>query len=60
MRQLSRESNPNVSEIVRRYSADEHDFQDINFENIPLTNNTMEQFSAAVETIVAAGQNWIK
>ena len=31
LRQLNRETNPNVSEIVRRYSADEEDFIDVEY-----------------------------
>jgi hypothetical protein len=30
LRQLMRENNPDVKEIVRRYSADEKDFKDLN------------------------------
>ena len=31
LRQLNRETNPDVSEIVRRYSADEEDFIDVEY-----------------------------
>lgn len=31
MRQLTREENPNVKEIVRRFSADEKDFEDLSY-----------------------------
>ena len=30
LRQLMRENNPNIKEIIRRYSADEKDFKDLN------------------------------
>jgi guanylate kinase len=34
LRQLSRENNPNVKEIIRRYSADEEDFDDYTLKDI--------------------------
>lgn len=32
LRQLEREDNPNVAEIIRRYSADEKDFENLEYE----------------------------
>ena len=36
MRQLTREENPDVKEIIRRYSADEMDFADIDDNTLPI------------------------
>lgn len=36
LRQLTREDNPNVGEIIRRYSADEEDFSCNNMQNIEI------------------------
>ena len=45
LRQLNRENNPNCKEIIRRYSADEQDFEKLNqipdyieFENVELSD----------------------
>lgn len=45
IRQLNREENPNIAEIIRRYSADEKDFQDNNldFDFYTFENNTDEK-----------------
>lgn len=42
LRQLYREDNPNVDEIVRRYSADKTDFSDLEFEYTEINNNELE------------------
>ena len=64
LRQLNREENPNVKEIVRRFSADYEDFKDIDFDYIEVPNETVEDFEAGVKAIVcqiktmlAQGQN---
>ena len=38
MRQLDREDDPNVDEIMRRYKTDELDFLNLSFDYTPLTN----------------------
>lgn len=45
IRQLNREENPNIGEIIRRYSADEKDFQDNNldFDFYAFENNTNDK-----------------
>lgn len=53
IRQLNREENPDVDEIVRRFKADKENFADIDYEYEVLPNNTMEDFWAAVEKIVS-------
>ena len=55
MRQLSREEDPNVNEIIRRFTTDKYDFEE--FENnedihyIELKNDTQEDFKTALERI---------
>lgn len=52
MRQLTREENPNVSEIVRRFGADVEDFKNIDFSYELLPNETLQDFGVAVSRIV--------
>ena len=52
LRQLNREENPNVDEIIRRYKADYEDFYDLEFEYQVLPNDTMEDYEAAIEKIM--------
>ena len=54
LRQLNREQEPDVTEIIRRYSADENDFSDLDFEFIPLTNETREDLQSNVKTILSS------
>lgn len=57
MRQLLRETNPDVHEIIRRFKTDEEDFKDYNLDfncNVyRLDNNTTEDFNTAVGTIIS-------
>ena len=55
LRQLNRENNPNVAEIVRRYKTDEEDFDGLEFETINLTNENPEDILDIVSKIL--GQN---
>ena len=64
LRQLNREEHPNVKEIVRRFSADWEDFENIEFSYIAIPNETIDDFNNGVETIacqieasLAQGQN---
>lgn len=50
LRQLNREENPDVKEIVRRYSADEENFQNLEFDF--QVNNEGRPICAATNTIV--------
>ena len=43
LRQLNREEYPDVKEIIRRYSADEEDFKNINFNNMQILFNETER-----------------
>ena len=65
IRQLSREENPNVDEIIRRFGTDRSDFFEA--ENNPdfptatkFKNNTRWEFSNTIRQIVfdLCGQNW--
>lgn len=52
LRQLNREENPDVDEIIRRYKADTEDFSFLNdIKYITLQNNTLEDIDIAVDTI---------
>lgn len=42
IRQLNREDNPNVDEIVRRYGTDKEDFRNLDFEYTELDNRTIQ------------------
>lgn len=52
IRQLNREENPDVDEIIRRYKADYEDFYDLEFEYQVLPNDTMEDYEAAIKKIM--------
>ena len=63
IRQLSRENNPNVHEIIRRYSADEMDFSEEGIEYLKpdcfIMNNdggSINKIAAAIANAWAAGQ----
>lgn len=63
IRQLSRENNPDVHEIIRRYSADEMDFSEEEIEYLEpdcfITNNdggSVNKIAAAIANAWAAGQ----
>lgn len=55
LRQLNREEDPDILEIIRRYKADETDFADLDFDYIELENNTLEDLDVAVKKIL--GEN---
>ena len=51
-RQLSREKYPNVSEICRRYLADEDDFKNLHqYPYVILRNNNYDNFTQNIDTI---------
>lgn len=54
LRQLNREKDPDVDEIIRRYKADEIDFADLNFEYDVLYNEIYEDLNAGVEAILCS------
>lgn len=51
LRQLNREKNPDVDEIIRRYSADKRDFNEIDFKTTLLFNNIEEDLELNIEII---------
>lgn len=55
IRQLSREENPNIEEIIRRYRTDDDDFKDYNivFPYTAIENNCTEDFENCIATILA-------
>lgn len=68
IRQLNRESDPDVNEIIRRYKTDEEDFAQLNFNyDLVLNNNdntknpmlstALEIYSYASNLICAIGQD---
>lgn len=64
IRQLNREDNPNIEEIIRRFGTDKNDFQNLNFDYIAINNETSSLLSSAVEQVLtqvetasAQGQN---
>ena len=54
LRQLNREKDPDVDEIIRRYKADEIDFADLDFEYDVLYNEIYEDLNAGVEAILCS------
>lgn len=54
LRQLNREQDPDVTEIIRRYSTDEIDFADLDFEYISLQNETKEDLKVNVQKILSS------
>lgn len=59
IRQLNREENPDVDEIIRRYSADEIQFQKMN--NIKcniMTNETLEDYNNIVNLLTQKVKQW--
>ena len=52
MRQLQREENPDINEIIRRYRADEEDFSDIEFAYTVLSNENKEDMDRAIAHIL--------
>lgn len=51
LRQLNREKDPDVHEIVRRFKADWLDFDELDFEYEELSNNTYADLEFAVKLI---------
>lgn len=51
LRQLNREIEPNVDEIIRRYSADKEDFAELYFEHYVVYNEDEKDLQLAVNLI---------
>lgn len=56
LRQLNRELNPDVREVIRRFQADYNDFEDIDFSYITLHNDVESDLSWNVEEILGQVQ----
>lgn len=54
LRQLNREKDPDVDEIIRRYKTDEADFSDLDFPYTILENEIYEDLNAGVEAILCS------
>ena len=52
LRQLNRESDPDVAEIVRRFKTDTEDFESFDFEYTEIPNNTWEEFENGIIKIL--------
>lgn len=64
LRQLNRENNPNVDEIIRRFGTDKKDFENLQFDYINLVNeipvlidNSINQILRSVEYTGVQGQD---
>lgn len=51
IRQLNRETNPDIDEVIRRLKADRIDFSELDFDYIPLSNNTQKDLERNVTII---------
>lgn len=56
LRQLNREENPNVEEIIRRYNADEKDFKNLDFNYTVIENENYDDLIAGANSIL----EWVK
>ena len=56
IRQLSRETYPNIDEIIRRYGTDKKDFQGLRFNYTPLKNNNFVELQKAMDYITVAAK----
>ena len=54
LRQLNREENPNVDEIIRRYKTDKEDFYDLEFKYTEVENNDEEDLDLASHAIMVS------
>lgn len=54
LRQLNREENPDVHEIIRRFKADELDFEELDFHYNVLCNENEEDLDYCIKVIDAA------
>lgn len=52
IRQLNRETNPDIDEIFRRYLADKEDFSELNFDYHNINNETKEDLEDCIKTII--------
>lgn len=53
LRQLNRENDPDINEIIRRYKTDYEDFYDLDFDYIELKNDNLEDLDKAIFYIIS-------
>ena len=53
LRQLNRETNPNVDEIIRRYKTDKEDFFNLEFRYVEVENEDKEDLDLATNAILS-------
>ena len=58
IRQLEREKDPNVSEILRRYCADENDFSHLDFPYKKKINDTLDDYFISTYEIAHQARVW--
>ena len=56
LRQLNREEHPDVHEIIRRFKADELDFEDLDFHHNVLINDSESDLDYCVKVVEAAAK----
>lgn len=56
LRQLNRETNPDIHEIIRRFKTDEIDFEELDFHHNVLTNETQEDLEYNIKVVEAAAK----
>lgn len=56
LRQLNREEHPDVHEIIRRFKADELDFEDLDFHHNVLINDSESDLDYCVKVVGAAAR----
>lgn len=59
LRQLNRENDPNVFEIVRRFTTDEQDFENLNFLYYVFNNEVLEDQVSFPSVIAEKLANWL-
>ena len=58
LRQLNRENEPNINEIIRRYKTDCKNFYNLNFNYIELKNNNSEDLNYNIKYILNYIDKW--
>lgn len=56
LRQLNREDNPDIEEIIRRYKADTADFDILDFDYEIIENNDLMELASGIEKILSQCQ----
>lgn len=51
IRQLNREENPNIEEILRRYTTDKSDFEELDFDYLLINNDYKEDLLEKVDLV---------